>query len=674
MTTSLVIARSDFPPDVQAEWDALGVFDDLKKAGLMPGEVRMFARKPDPLEALYNDPALAPLAEHLGVAMGGIERRIEKETMVAGITPGIEGIGASIAAQVEARVPGAMAAAADLVSSPFDSGLNDVFLETGNLFEGWAYSAVMDKGTCEVCAEMDGTVYIGYEAALEAMPEGGPNPDCDGGDRCRCRLVPLSADEVAQAQGLSGMPNLPYEGLPLEAPDAESMIDSANAEMNRAHAWLKENLDDPYGRAEAKNNVTQSISLRLRGNEAFERYADSGVGPLSSYYDMKMERAISGLIDQWAGSSDSGEVWSLALQRAVYTEFGLEEATLGRWAALEGGRVADAWKLSEKLFADHELALRAFVRAMYDESQAQLSASGIKELTLYRGMAYPRELLPAEKFAPTEIIFQPASSFAADIATANGFVGTNGEPILVAVRVPAERILGSARTGFGCLGENEYVVIGQKQFSDADIAVVGKVRAEGLINNEEWFWKQAAESTGEASSSLPSVGSADWFDITDVGTNQVSPGDLKVGDTVAAQQSGADGLYGYYTVVDEWPGSEWIQVMDENGSTFALQKDANGIWLAKTGTLSTEAASVGETTLATQMTAVALDAIPVGTSFGRAADLITSSTGPTVKASNVWVKMENSVQTFDITTVKIQNMVTKEEHTISAFTPVMPLI
>lgn len=88
------------------------------------------------------------------------------------------------------RVPGALDAASRLVSSAYYSGMGDVFANSADLISGWTYSAVLDGGTCDVCESMDGTEYATWEDAQNDMPDGGPNPDCDGDGRCRCRLVP----------------------------------------------------------------------------------------------------------------------------------------------------------------------------------------------------------------------------------------------------------------------------------------------------------------------------------------------------------------------------------------------------------------------------------------------------------------------------------------------------
>jgi hypothetical protein len=92
--------------------------------------------------------------------------------------------------QAASRIPGALDAASRLVSSAYYSGMGDVFSGAADKISGWTYSAVLDGATCDVCAEADGTEYDTWEDAQADMPDGGPNPDCDGDGRCRCRLVP----------------------------------------------------------------------------------------------------------------------------------------------------------------------------------------------------------------------------------------------------------------------------------------------------------------------------------------------------------------------------------------------------------------------------------------------------------------------------------------------------
>ena len=55
----------------------------------------------------------------------------------------------------------------------------------------YIYSALLDVNTCEACAAADG-----QESESEDGIPAVPNPDCDGGDKCRCVVVAVFKDEV----------------------------------------------------------------------------------------------------------------------------------------------------------------------------------------------------------------------------------------------------------------------------------------------------------------------------------------------------------------------------------------------------------------------------------------------------------------------------------------------
>lgn len=90
-------------------------------------------------------------------------------------------------------VPGALNAAGQVVSKTLMSGMGDVFRANADAFSGWQYTAVLDGGTCDECDDMDGSTYPTWSAITEVLPDGGPNPSCFGGDRCRCRALPTGA-------------------------------------------------------------------------------------------------------------------------------------------------------------------------------------------------------------------------------------------------------------------------------------------------------------------------------------------------------------------------------------------------------------------------------------------------------------------------------------------------
>lgn len=90
-------------------------------------------------------------------------------------------------------IPGALDAAGRVVSMTLTSGLQDVYEANADAFAGWEYTAVLDGGTCAECEAHDGEQYDTLDEGLEVLPNFGPNPDCYGEDRCRCRLLPAGA-------------------------------------------------------------------------------------------------------------------------------------------------------------------------------------------------------------------------------------------------------------------------------------------------------------------------------------------------------------------------------------------------------------------------------------------------------------------------------------------------
>jgi hypothetical protein len=89
------------------------------------------------------------------------------------------------------KVLGARSIAADVVAPAFTSGLAQTFEQHLDLVDAWQYTAVNDPGSCDVCAPLDGEVFDTLDALFEVLPDFGGNPDCEGGDRCRCRAVPM---------------------------------------------------------------------------------------------------------------------------------------------------------------------------------------------------------------------------------------------------------------------------------------------------------------------------------------------------------------------------------------------------------------------------------------------------------------------------------------------------
>jgi hypothetical protein len=184
----------------------------------------------------------------------------------------------------------------------------------------------------------------------------------------------------------------------------------------------------------------------------------------------KNERAAATLIHSWATTSGDSDARALAMQEAARAEFGLEstseytEHSLAEVAAV-GGPTSRAARWASP---DVQPGLQKFLRAQYDLTQTLLKAQGIDQIQLYRGMKFGDYADVANPFplgrSVSPITSNPLSSWSHDYRVADQFGGTGAMPgsskAVVAMTVPASRVLSTPFTGFGSLSENETVVLG----------------------------------------------------------------------------------------------------------------------------------------------------------------------------------------------------------------------
>lgn len=89
-------------------------------------------------------------------------------------------------------IPTAQADLAGSVTTAYTTGRNDQGTAMRSEIESEHYSAMLDSGTCEPCASMDG---------MEQAPGDGnfttPNPQCEGGMRCRCVTIYVAREKAA---------------------------------------------------------------------------------------------------------------------------------------------------------------------------------------------------------------------------------------------------------------------------------------------------------------------------------------------------------------------------------------------------------------------------------------------------------------------------------------------
>ena len=84
--------------------------------------------------------------------------------------------------------------ASEGANEAFAAGRESGFEQFRGEIARYIYSALLDINTCESCAAADGR-----EGESEDDVPQTPNPDCDGGDKCRCVLVAVFGDEGEKA-------------------------------------------------------------------------------------------------------------------------------------------------------------------------------------------------------------------------------------------------------------------------------------------------------------------------------------------------------------------------------------------------------------------------------------------------------------------------------------------
>lgn len=168
-----------------------------QKAGLEPGDaatVREMAdwvpakkRKRDPL-GVYADGVVAEFVNQVtsravGVALDWLRRPgdLTKGELINRVTEELD-------AQSDKWIDGAASKGAN---EAFADGRQEGYEEYRDEIQAVIYSALLDFNTCPNCANADGA-----EGRTPEDIPGVPNPDCDGGDRCRCVHVFVFSDEV----------------------------------------------------------------------------------------------------------------------------------------------------------------------------------------------------------------------------------------------------------------------------------------------------------------------------------------------------------------------------------------------------------------------------------------------------------------------------------------------
>ncbi len=184
---------------------------------------------------------------------------------------------------------------------------------------------------------------------------------------------------------------------------------------------------------------------------------------------------VNRIIRSWADTSNESELARL-IQSVAQEEFGV---ALSQWQKSLPEVSLNAFDNARGITKED---VRKVVKTMYANTQAELKALGITEVKLYRGLVTQGR--PASK---------PGQEYAIDSnaveswSLSKGVAQTFAVPFsgmsatVLSTTVPVSRILCTPRTGFGCLNEEEVLVLGDGEEGG------DRAKAEWTQHYSEWL-------------------------------------------------------------------------------------------------------------------------------------------------------------------------------------------
>ena len=272
-----------------------------------------------------------------------------------------------------------------------------------------------------------------------------------------------------------------------------------NALMNK----IDYRMHEP--REVTKSRIIDNIANKLKDSPAWQAYVErmplpDNLGVYHGYIpnyasakDTKSAKLLADIMRKWGVGYKPGSPMWVAMQMATNEEFGLDAEI---HVVSESGLKAGA-----EFYAQDGAALRALLRAMYENTQQWFAENGIEEAEVYRGFGWtagkdiksfdakgkpiyikvnpnlPKNIewgpMEAQNYGVADMELNPFQSFSADINISQGtggggggfagagFSGGNDYSLLIGANVPVDRILSTAQTGFGAKLESEVIVMGR---------------------------------------------------------------------------------------------------------------------------------------------------------------------------------------------------------------------
>lgn len=289
---------------------------------------------------------------------------------------------------------------------------------------------------------------------LEAL---GLPPDASAEERRRAAEIIKKAREQGVPIAASG----PVE----EDGNAHAVLNNGLADVVRnspldlwgaaaVHKWERAYLDT---RQAVKDHLVTLIAQEIELSD----YANVS-------FDKKYE-IVNKIIKQWAHSANDEDARSLSIQQDAAEVFGVE---LSDW---QKGKVKEISASGEEIGlvglypSEWQREILATMYKITQDRFAELGFDPDDTVRLYRGTNIPMKDM--EGWDPGEVVKYEGNaleSWSVSQDSANVFadpidIPMDGEDtygVILEIEVPVKNVVGTARTGFGCLGEGEFVIKG----------------------------------------------------------------------------------------------------------------------------------------------------------------------------------------------------------------------
>jgi uncharacterized protein YjbI with pentapeptide repeats/DNA polymerase III epsilon subunit-like protein len=186
------------------------------------------------------------------------------------------------------------------------------------------------------------------------------------------------------------------------------------------------------------------------------------------------EALVSDLIHTWAISANNANPVALAIQHEARKMFGLDEAMGWSTSPLKAlrpeekqGMPAHQFDGAPELTDTQMTMIRPILQKIYDSTQLYYKTKGITHIPVYRGFTQSDTRLIPGEIESMNTTMRPLSSWATSMDVARSFSGQSTAsilkhtPTLIKSFVPVEDVFSNALTGFGCLNEDEVVLLGK---------------------------------------------------------------------------------------------------------------------------------------------------------------------------------------------------------------------